>query len=196
MKAWKQGYVGDTTSHIALLHLHYLNALAAFVLVGITYLNQHSVWLIQDSAISTTSTLKEYIHLTWEIPSSGIPTKFWYIFLSYNVMLHLLLFLQALIMIQVSFVLMLQRLECVNIASKTKSSIIYLLMKPRHYVAIMFLYRYIVQDENGYFHSSIQEMNLVIAVCTSLCLLYPDVYIILYMHVYELSAFGRIYWKK
>jgi len=62
--------------------------------------------------------LKEYIHLTWEIPSSGIPTKFWYIFLSYNVMLHVLSFLQALI--QVSFVLILQRLECVNIASKTK----------------------------------------------------------------------------
>ena len=109
-------------------------------------------------------------------------------------MLHVLLFLQALI--QVSFVLMLQRLECVNIASKTKSSIIYLLMKPRHYVAIMFLYRYIVQDENGYFHSSIQEINLVIAVHTSTCLLNPDVYIILYMHVYELSVFGRIYWKK
>jgi len=34
---------------------------------------------IQDSAISTTSTLKEYIHLTWEIPGGGIPTKFWYI---------------------------------------------------------------------------------------------------------------------
>lgn len=32
---------------------------------------------IQDSAVSTSSILKEHVYLTWETPSRHITTKFW-----------------------------------------------------------------------------------------------------------------------
>jgi len=64
--------------------------------------------------------------------------------------------------------------------------------------AVMFPYRYVVQDANGYFHGSTQEISLVMAVCLLVYyILMFTAYVLYYNYTCQcLSVFGRIYQKK